>query len=119
MTRWSLLLLALAVMACSSTVELTPAENAKLDVPLRMILAGQSPPAAQAAGTTVRPDGSKEYHIVIRGGSAADFQAVGVNVGSALGEIFTARVTAAELRKIAKLPAVRSVELGSQNQPHR
>lgn len=106
----------LMLVGCSSTTELTEVERQKLDPPLQRLLMGEGV-AESEYDMSMRPDGSKEYALVVRSNNAADLKKAGIRVSSVFGDVVTVRVTLKELRKIVGLSAVRSVQNGSKNFP--
>ena len=67
--------------------------------------------------SSVRPDGTKEFAVIIRSKNVEDIKSAGIKVGSVFSDVITARVSLAELRKIVQLGSVRFVLLGSKNYP--
>jgi len=66
----------------------------------------------------IRPDGVKEYEVIIRSNSTEELRSAGIKIQSVFGNVLTACLTLSELRKILSLPSVRSVENGSKNYPN-
>jgi hypothetical protein len=102
------------LLSCRSAAPLTDTERAKLDPPLLALLHGEAIVESQYDIST-RPDGTKEYGVILRCSNVDDVQAMGIQVGSVFGDVVTARLTVAELRTILALPSVRAVQNGSTN----
>ncbi|RPH37848.1 hypothetical protein EHM92_01620 [bacterium] len=90
---------------------------AKLDPGLQQLFAS-SPPADASYDVSVRADGVKEYGVIIRSSSPQDLRDAGVQVGSAFGDVITARVSVDELRRVVSLSTVRAVEQGNRSEIH-
>jgi len=67
---------------------------------------------------TRRPDGTREYGIIIRTTSVDSLRAAGIRIQSVFGDVITARVSVDELRTIVRLPSVRAVQSGGKNTLH-
>lgn len=110
-------LLLLTVAGCRSTMKLTEEERSRLDPKLQMLLTAEDGPDSRLA-TTKAPDGTVLYSIIIRSGSPDEIRALGVMVGSVMGDVVTARVSKDELRKLAGLKSVRFIEAGVHDSLH-
>jgi hypothetical protein len=113
-----LLPLALAALAiltfqCSSPQSLSNTEKAKLDAPLIRLLTGAQVDNS-LVDETIRPDGTREYAVIVRSEHPQDIQVLGVPVSSISGNMIVVHATIEELRKIVSLPTVRSLESGSK-----
>ena len=117
MIRIPAFLLALAVLSCGSSRDLSPSERAKLSPGLLALLTEEQAPD-ELYDVTLRPDGVKEYGVIIRSAVPEELRAQGIRIQSTFGDVLTARVTREELRSLLALPSVRSVEQGSTNQLH-
>jgi hypothetical protein len=117
MVRVSALLLSLFMISCSASRDLNPEERAKLSPGLIALLTEDSVPD-ELYDVTHRPDGSKEYGVIIRSTQPEVLRAHGIAVQSAIGDVITARVTRDQMRSLLALPSVRSVEQGTKNQLH-
>jgi hypothetical protein len=109
--------LLLILVGCSSTTELTDVERQKLDLPLQRLLMGERI-AESEYDIGTRPDGTKEYAVIVRSKNVEELKAAGIRVSSAFSDVVTVRVTFDELRTLVSLPSVRSVEAGSKNSLH-
>ncbi len=107
-------LICLLLAACSGSGALTEAERQKLDPQLTRLMLGE-PERDAESGT--RLDGTKEYEVIIRSTNAEEVKQAGIKIGSAFGDVITARVTVAELKKILALSSVRAVQASSKNRP--
>lgn len=116
MIRMALSALCMLLVACTATNRLSDAERAKLDPALQRLLA-QERVVQSEYDATVRPDGSKEYGLVVRSNNADEIKKAGISVSSVFGDVITVRVTVEELRKLVGLSSVRSVQNGSKNYP--
>jgi len=118
MSRFHVLifLFSLLILDCSTstTKSLTEAEKAKLDPPLLHLLTSK-PIDENQLDIFTRPDGTKEYTIIVRSDQSEEIKKMGFAISSAFGDVMVARVTIEELRKIVSLPSVRSIEAGSKN----
>jgi hypothetical protein len=90
---------------------------AKLDPALQQLFA-QSPPADAGYDLSVRPNGVKEYGVIIRSNNPQDLREAGIQVGSVFEDVVTARVSVEELRRVVSLPTVRAVEQGHKSEIH-
>jgi hypothetical protein len=109
--------LCLFALSCSGSMTLSEAERSKLDPPLTKLLVDERVLDADY-DVGLRPDGSKEYGIIIRSHNVEDLRSAGIRVGSVFGDVITARVTIPELRKVLGITSVRSIQVGSKNYPH-
>ena len=107
---------ATVALSCSGP-GLSVEERAKLDPVLQELVSGQTV-SEQRYDVTVRPDGTKEYGVIVRTDAPDDVRALGVAVGSVFGDVVTVRVTPDELRRIAALKTVKSVQNSGKNLPH-
>lgn len=107
----------LMLVGCSSTTELTEVERQKLDPPLQRLLMGERVVESEYDIRT-RPDGTREYAVIVRSKNVEELKAAGIRLSSAFGDVVTVRVTFDELRTLVSLPSVRSVEAGSKNSLH-
>ena len=105
--------LALFSFHCSSTKSLSDIEKAKLDPPLIRLFAGEQIDK-NLVGETLRPDGIKEYAVIVRSEHPEEIKALGVVVSSVFGDVIVVHATIEELRKIVSLPSVRALEVGSK-----
>lgn len=107
LTAWS---------CCGSGIGLTDTEFGKLDPMLQSLLsAGKGAP--DRYDITQRTDGTLEYGIIVRTSAPEDLRAAGVIPNSIVGEIVTVRVTLEEVRTIARLASVRSLQSAAMNAP--
>lgn len=109
---------ALFLAGCSAGVtRLTPEEEKKFDPPLRALLSGQ--PVREAEYDVVGNAGEeKQYAVIVRADDLNEVKNAGYSVMSGFGEIGVVRVTLEQMRRLAKMPGVRSITNGSQNQLH-
>lgn len=114
-----LLLLALFFAGCTTTRDLTPGELTKLDARLQSLLAADTRTAPGDVDTSLRPDGEREYGVIIRGGTSEELRKAGIPVAGGIGDILTARVTVEELKTLARIGAVRSIECAKLVSPNK
>lgn len=107
---------ATVALSCSGP-GLSVEERAKLDPVLQELVSGQTV-SEQRYDVTVRPDGTKEYGVIVRTDAPDEVRALGVAVGSVFGDVVTVRVTPDELKRIAALKTVKSVQNSGKNVPH-
>jgi hypothetical protein len=115
MTRLIFPLLGLLLFSCSGA-RLSDVERSKLDPALQRLLSGERVVESEY-DTAIRPDGSKEYALVVRSSNVDELKKAGIQVSSVFGDVVTVRVTLEELRKVVALSTVRSVQNGSKNFP--
>ncbi len=116
--RWAIYLCGLLAIQCGQGTSLSRDEMAKLDPGLRQLF-GQPPPGDANYDVSLRPDGVKEYGVVIRSDNPQELRDMGIKVGSVVGDIITARVSVEEMHRIVALPAIRSVEQGNRSEIQR
>jgi len=109
--------LALLVLSCGGPMALTDAERAKLDPGLQALLT-EGTGTDSGYDVTIRPDGTREYGVIVRTTDAEQLRAAGIRVQSVLGDVVTVRVTVDELRTVARLPSVRAVHNSGKNTLH-
>ncbi len=102
------------IISCSGANRLSDSERSKLD-PAVQRLVTQERVIESDYDTTVRPDGSREYGLVVRSGNADELRKAGIRVSSVFGDIVTVRVTLEEIKILVGLSSVRSVQNGSKN----
>jgi hypothetical protein len=106
----------LFLYACSSSSNLSEADRLKLD-PLLVRLLNAERILDADYDSNLRPDGTREYAVIIRSKSVEDLRSAGIQVASVFGDVITARVNIAELKKIVRLNSVRAITVGSKNYP--
>jgi len=111
-----MLLVATVIFGCSGP-GLSVEDRAKLDPLLQELVSGQTV-AEQRYDVTVRPDGTKEYGVIVRTNAPDDVRALGISVGSVFGDVVTVRVTPDELKRVVALKTVKSVQNSGKNVPH-
>ena len=109
--------LALLVLSCGGPMALTDAERAKLDPGLQALLT-EGTGTDSGYDVTIRPDGTREYGVIVRTTDAEQLRAAGIRVQSVLGDVVTVRVTVDELRNVARMPSVRAVQNSGKNTLH-
>jgi hypothetical protein len=102
--------------ACSTAPRLTEGEMAKLHPQIQRLLAGESVPDVEDFSSP-RPDGSREYPLIVRMGDPSELDAIGLRAQSRVGEAVTVRATLKEIESLARLSSVVSIEPGSRNEP--
>jgi hypothetical protein len=117
MMRTTMVLVSLLFSACSAQPDLSPAQLAKIDPVLQVLLEREDVSSAQY-DISVRPDGTREYGVIVYGSAPDTLRALGIPVQSVLGEMMTARVSVAQLRLLAVQVTVRSVQNSSKDRPH-
>jgi hypothetical protein len=100
---------------CAAERELTVVELGKLDPELQGILLGAR--ADTLTPSTVRPDGTREYSVIVYGKDPVGLQKRGFRIQTILGEMMTTTVTVEELKSLAAEPSVRSITLGKRKHP--
>lgn len=88
----------------------------KLDFTLQRLVLGEVVGEDQLPAA-IRPDGSKEYGVIVRTNNVDELTKAGFQPNSVFGDVVTVRVTVEELRRLVKLSSVRFVEAGSKNYP--
>jgi hypothetical protein len=111
----AVVLLLLCSISCTTERQLTVEERGKLDPELQGILSGAR--ADTLTPSTFRPDGSREYSVIVYGKDPVNPQRRGFRIQTILGEMMTATVTIEELIKLAAEPSVRSITLGKRKHP--
>jgi hypothetical protein len=106
-------MLMLPSFQCSSTKSLSDAERAKLDPPLIRLLAGEQVDK-QLVRETLRPDGVKEYAVIVRSEHPEEIKVLGATVSSVIGDVMVVHATIDELYNIVSLPSVHAVTVGSK-----
>lgn len=108
--RALLLLLALAVLAAPACTpsRLTAAEEAKLDPALQALLHQAGLPDARYT-TMQRADGTMAFSVILRVDDAEAVRAAGLPLRSVVGDVATAFLTREEIRRAARLAAVRHI----------
>ena len=99
---------------CSSSKSLSDIEKAKLDPPLTRLFVDGKIDENQISGS-LRPDGKREYDVIVRSEHPDEIRALGVTVTSVFGDVIVVHVTIDEMRTIISLPSVRAVQAGSRN----
>jgi hypothetical protein len=117
MTRATIVIICICLVSCAGGMRLSDSERAKLDPPLQRLLTGEQIVESDYDFGT-RPDGTKEYAVIVRSKSVEELKSAGIRVSSIFGDVITTRVTIEELRKLVGLTSVRSVEVGSKNVLH-
>jgi hypothetical protein len=115
-TLTALLVVGLTVAGCRSEMELTQEQRAKLEPGVQRLLTDEEVPDT-GYDVTIRPDGSKEYGLIVRGSNPDEIRAAGIKVVSTFGEIMTVRVTRSQIGSLARLASVRSVSQGRTSYP--
>ena len=117
MPRTLIMTLCFLLAACAGSTGLTEAERSKLDPGLLKLVLGERPVSKDDV-TSLRPDGAREFAVIIRSTNADELKKMGIPIGSVFSEIVTARVTLAELRKVVSLNSVQAVQAGATDQLH-
>jgi len=110
--RFLVAALLLVAAGCSAN-KLTTEMRQKLDPPLIRLLEGHAVDDADYE-QSARPDGAKEYAVIIRGTNPEEVRAAGIHLNSIFGEVMTARLTTVELLKVLRLPSIKSVRAGDK-----
>jgi len=110
---FAMAILMLPSFQCSSTKSLSDAERAKLDPPLIRLLAEEQVDK-RLVRETLRPDGVKEYAVIIRSDHPEEIKASGAVVSSVIGDVIVVHATIDEIRKIVSLPSVHAMTVGSK-----
>ena len=106
----------LFIVGCSTTAadKLNEKEMANIDPTLRSLITVQGksteavPPLPRPV--EVRDDGSSVYAVIIHTEDAESLKAAGIEVNSILPHFVTARITAGDLIRLARLESVTSVK---------
>jgi hypothetical protein len=107
----------LSLCACASTPDLSKEERAKMD-PAIVKLLSRTEVDEGDYDVAARPDGVKEFGVIIHASKPDEIKAAGVKIQSIFGNVLTARLSLADIEKIVRLSSVWSVENGSRNYPH-
>jgi hypothetical protein len=113
--RFSVVIILSSILSlhCASTDSLSEAEKAKLDLPLLHLISG-TPGDETRLDVLTRPDGTKEYAVIVRSDNPDALRALGINISSVFADVIVVHVTLDELKKIVSLPAVQSIRTGSK-----
>jgi hypothetical protein len=114
MRKFWFLPLAAVLASCSADPVLSAEDQAKLDPMLQELVSGRDI-AERRYDISLRPDGTKEYGVIVQTSAPDDVRALGISIGSVFGEIVTVRVNTAELKLLAALKSVRSIQNSGQN----
>lgn len=106
-------MLAILLFQCSPTTSLSDTEKAKLDPPLNRLFAGEQIDK-NLVGENLRPDGTKEYAVIVRSEHPEEIKALGVAISSVFGDVIVVHATIKELRKIVSLASVHAIGVGSK-----
>ncbi len=109
----SLFLISGFIFTCSSGANLTRAEKSKLDPALQQLLSAEDIPDKNY-NVLVKEDGTKLYGVIIRSDNPAELEHAGIFINSISGNIITAKLSPQEIRKVAALPSVSSIENSSK-----
>jgi hypothetical protein len=109
-------MVALMLMHCAASIRLSEDERARLAPELIAVAEGRGDGDGRLAGRS-RPDGEREYDVIIRSAAPDEVVALGITPRSRFGGILTAFVTARELVLLARSEFVEYVEPGSINYP--
>ncbi|MFH0992176.1 MAG: hypothetical protein V1799_19420 [bacterium] len=96
---------------------LTLEEQTKLDPFLAKLLTTGLANESEYDVST-RSDGRVEVGVIIRTNNVEELKKLGIQPGSVFGEIITARLSLAELKKVAGSIVVRSIQNSSKNIIH-
>jgi hypothetical protein len=100
-------------MGCADSWDLSTAERDKLEpILLALLTEGRVPDGLH--DVTSRPDGTKEYGVIVRCTNAEELRSAGIAVRSVIGDVVTTSVSREQLRLVISLPSVRWVEQGSR-----
>jgi hypothetical protein len=117
MYRTAAAVLLVLLVSCRGSRELSSVELSKLTPGLQALLTEERVPD-ELYDTSIAPDGTKEYGVIVRSGNADELRAAGIKVQSVIGDIITARVSKEQLRTLVALPSVKSIDQGNTNRPH-
>lgn len=81
----------------------------KLDPTLQRLIGGEDPSTLDVPSRT-RSDGTTVYSVLVRTDDLSAIREAGLPTNSASGPVATARWSIDEIRRAARLPAVRSIE---------
>jgi hypothetical protein len=112
-----MLLASVVLSACTLHHDLAPDQLAKVDPKLRVLLEREHVSDAQY-DVSVRPDGTREYGVIVYGSNPDTLRTLRIPLQTVLGEMMTARVSVAELRLLAIQPTVRSIMNSGKVSPH-
>jgi len=118
MMRRILPLLSLLLFSCAGANRLSDLERSKLDPAVQRLLT-QERMVETDYDMTIRPDGSKEYGLIVRTKNVDELRKAGIRVSSVFGEVAAVRATLEELTRLVDLPSVRSVQNSSKNYPQQ
>jgi hypothetical protein len=107
----------LLLCACAGSSGLSKEERSKVDPAIMKLLSG-AVVDDNDYDVSLRPDGAKEYEIIVRLTSTDDLRSAGIRIQTAAGSVATARVTLSELKNMLHMPSVKFVQNGSRNTTH-
>ena len=102
---------------CAMGVKLSPAEKEKLDPALQQLILDDSTPEKNYS-VTLTKDGQKLYGVIISCVNPDDLEKAGIVPNTISGEIVTARITVAEMRKAVQIETVKSIKNSSKSFPN-
>jgi hypothetical protein len=110
--------LAVLSLRCGDTAILEESQRQKLDPQLQQLLAGRNdvPPEIPS---TVRPDGTREYTVLIRTNNIDDIRAAGVQPQDAVGNMIIAKVSLEELLHVVRIKSVLFIYSNREHSPQR
>jgi len=111
-----LVCLMLDLAGCSGGETLTGKEQQKLDAELQRLIKGKTRDR-DFFSTSKREDGTTVYSVLIRCDDPDVLRKVGLNISSVMGEIVTARLSVAEIRRAAQIEEVNHIENASRVSP--
>ncbi len=118
MMRSTVLLTLFFFLSCAAPHDLALEQMAKVDPGLRVLLERDNVADTQF-DVRVRPDGSREYGVIVYGSDPDSLRSLGIRIQTVLGEMMTARVTVPELRILAAQSSVRSILKSEKASPDR
>jgi hypothetical protein len=113
---WGMLLIIVATGCGGSSQSLTDSQLQKLDPALQRLVQGESH-GMDRYSTSKREDGKTAYSVILRSNEPEALRKAGLPLNSVQGDIITARLTIAQIRKAARLEAVRKIENPTQTRP--
>jgi hypothetical protein len=114
--NWLILLLGVIFVHCASNKTFTEVEKAKLDPSLVRLLNGEQMDESNFDVQQLT-DGTKLYAIIVRSLDAEEIKKMGVIVSSIFGDVIVARATLQQIRLLASLPSLTSIQTSMTNFP--
>lgn len=110
-------LLVFTAFGCAGgSQSLTNSQLQKLDPALKRLVQGESR-GMDRYSTSKRDDGTMVYSVILRSSKPEALRQAELPINSVKGDIITARLTIAQIRKAARLKVVRKIENPTRTRP--